>query len=373
VFYQGGSELTVRPGPSAILGWMPKTLVTGATGFIGSHLVRALATRGDELKLLIRTDSSADHLAPLEFDRVNGDVTDRRAVRRAVEGADRVFHVAGSTSMRKGRGPRVLEVNVGGTRLVCEEALAAGVERLVFTSSASALGPAPPRGKADETQDFPAVARGIPYVHSKHEAEAEALRVAAHGLDVVIVNPTFVLGPEDPKGTSMDLVRRFLLRQIPMYVDGGLNVSDVRDVSSGHVLADEKGVPGERYILAGRNFSLQRLFADLSRISGVPAPALKVPASAAVAAAEAVERFDLPLAISVDETRSAAMWWTYSGAKAKRELGYEPRSHEETLTDAVDWQAAQLGDRVGGEPGIAGAALDAVGRAARLAGRLAGG
>lgn len=349
---------------------MARTLVTGATGFIGSHLARALAGRGDELRLLIRTDTSADHLDPLEFDRVNGDVTDRRAVRRAVGGVDRVFHVAGSTSMRRGRGAHVLEVNVGGTRLVCEEALAAGVERVVFTSSASALGPAPPRGRADETQEFPAVARGIPYVHSKHEAEAEALRVAAHGLEVVIVNPTFVLGPDDPKGTSMDLVRRFLLRRIPMYVDGGLNVSDVRDVAAGHLLADEKGAPGERYILAGRNFSLQRLFADLSRISGVPAPSLKVPASVAVTAAEAVERFGLPLAVSVDETRSAAMWWTYSGAKAKRELGYTARSHEETLTEAVEWQAAQLGDRVGGDPGLAEHALDAVGRASRLAGRL---
>jgi dihydroflavonol-4-reductase len=349
---------------------MRKTLVTGATGFIGSHLARALAERGDELRLLIRTESPAEHLAALEFERVNGDVTDRRAVRRAVGGVDRVFHVAGQTSMRRGRAARVMEVNVGGTRLVCEEALDAGVERVVFTSSASALGPAPPRGRADETQEFSAAARGIPYVHSKHEAEAEALRVAAHGLDVVIVNPTFVLGPEDPKGTSMDLVRRFLLRRIPVYVDGGLNVSDVRDVARGHILADEKGVAGERYILAGRNFSLQRLFADLSRISDVPAPALKVPAPFALATAEAVERLELPLAITVDETRSASMWWTYSGAKAKRELGYEPRSHEETLTDAVEWQAEQLGERVGGEPGLAGQALDVAGRAARLAGRL---
>ncbi len=351
---------------------MAKTLITGGTGFIGSHLARALAARGDDLRLLIRSANPAEHLSDLDFDRVNGDVTDRRAVRRAVDGVDRVFHVAGVTSMRRDQAARLQAVNVGGTRLLCEEALDAGVERVIHTSSAAALGPAKSRGRADETQSFPAIARGIPYVHSKHEAEAEALRVAAHGLDVVIVNPTFVLGPEDPTGSSMGLVRRFLLRQIPVYVDGGINISDVRDVADGHLLAAAEGLPGERYILGGRNFTLQRLFADLARISGVPAPVLKLPAGLALGAAEAVERFGLPVPvpISADETRSASLWWTYSAAKAKRELDWHPRGHEETLTDAIAWQAEQLGDRVGGDPSIASQALGAAARAARLAGSV---
>lgn len=349
---------------------MAKTLLTGGTGFIGSHLARALLERGDELRLLIRSSSSDDHLADLEFERVNGDITDRRAVRRAMDGVDRVFHVAGVTSMRRGSAARVLRTNVDGTRVVCEEALEAGVGRLVHCSSAAALGPAEPGGRADEDQPFPAAARGIPYVHSKHEAEGEALRVAAHGLDVVIVNPTFVFGPDDPTGTSMSLVKRFLLREIPLYVNGGINISDVRDVARGHVLADERGRPGERYILAGRNFTLQRLFADLSRISGVPAPQVRLPAGLAVSAAEAVERLGLPVPISADEARSAALWWTYTPAKAKRELGYKPRPHEETIVDAVTWQAGQLGDRVGGSPGVAETALAAAAGAARLAGRL---
>ncbi len=346
------------------------TLLTGGTGYIGSHLLRALTERGDRLRVLIRTGNPAEHLARVDFERVNGDVTDRRAVRRAVEGVDRVFHVAGVTSMRRGAAERVAAVNVGGTRIVCEEALAAGVERLVHTSSAAALGPAPENGRADETQPFPASARGIPYVHTKHEAEGEALRVAAHGLDVVIVNPTFVLGPEAPSVTSMGLVKRFLLREVPVYVNGGINVSDVRDVAAGHLLADELGRSGERYLLAGRNFTLQRLFADLSRLSGVPAPPLKLPAGIAAGAAGAVERLGLPLPISADEARSAAMWWTYSGAKAKRELGYSPRPHEETLSDAVNWQMHELGSRVGGNPGVADQAFAAAGTAVRLAGRL---
>lgn len=357
-------------GATTISEAMAKTLVTGGTGFIGSHLVRALDERGDDLRLLIRSASSADHLTDFGFERVNGDITDRRAVRRAVAGCDRVFHVAGLTSMRRGRAARVVRTNVEGTRLLCEEALAAGVGRVVHCSSAAALGPAQPGERADESQAFPASARGIPYVHSKHEAESEALRVAAHGLDVVIVNPTFVLGPEDPTGTSMDLVKRFLTREIPVYVNGGINISDVRDVAAGHLLADEQGNAGERYILAGRNFTLQRLFADLSRISGVSAPEIRLPASLALGAAEATERLGLPVPISADETRSAALWWTYSPAKAKRELDYRPRPHEETLTDAVAWQSEELGDRVGGEPGLAGQVLHAAGRAARIAGRL---
>jgi dihydroflavonol-4-reductase len=272
--------------------------------------------------------------------------------------------------MRRGAASKVIATNVGGTRILCEEALEAGVGRVVHCSSAAAIGPAPPRGRADETQAFPAAARRITYVYSKHEAEGEALRVAAHGLDVVIVNPTFVLGPDDPTGTSMGLVRRFLQREIPVYVDGGINISDVRDVAQGQILADEVGASGERYLLAGRNFTLQRLFADLERISGVPAPALKLPSGLAQGAADAVERFGLPVPVSADEVRSASLWWTYTPAKAKRELGYRPRPHEETLADAVAWQSEQLGDRVGRSSGVTDLALGAARRAGRLAGRL---
>src|SRR5919106_2082640 len=199
---------------------MPKTLVTGASGFIGSHLARALAQRGDDLRLLVRRGSSLDHVEDLEFERVTGDITDRRAVRRAMKGTERVFHVAGSTSMRSKDRERVFEVNVGGTRNVVEEAMRAEVEQVIHTSSAGAIGPARPGGTADEAQGFTAGHLGIAYVNSKHESEVEALRAAARGLPLVVVNPTFVLGPEDPSGTSNGLVKRVMLRQIPFYVDG---------------------------------------------------------------------------------------------------------------------------------------------------------
>jgi dihydroflavonol-4-reductase len=350
---------------------MGKTLVTGGTGFLGSHVVRALAKRGDDLRLLVRKSSVLEHLSGIDFDRVTGDVGDRRSVRRAMKDAHRVFHVAGVTSMRPQDRERVFEINVGGTRNVLEEALRADVERVVFTSSVAAIGPAKRERTADERQQFTAGGLGIAYINSKHEAEMEAWRIAAHGLQVVAVNPSFVLGPDDPYGTSNTLVRRFLLRRLPIYVDGGLNIVDVRDVAAGHLLADEKGEAGERYILGGRNFTLARLFADLARISGVEPPALRVPAPVALLGIEVAARTRLPAPVSPDELRSGLQWWTYRTTKAKRELGFAPRPHEETLEDTVRWQLEQLGQRAERARPL-DAPLAAVGRAVRLADRLLG-
>jgi dihydroflavonol-4-reductase len=344
---------------------MATTLLTGGTGFIGAHVARALFRRGDELRILARRGSSLDHLEGIEFERATGDVTDRRAVRRALEGASRVFHVAGRTSLRAQDRQAVFDANLKGARVTFEEALSAGVERLVHTSSVAAIGPAKPRGTADETQPFTAGHLGIAYVNSKHEAEMEGLRLATKGLPIVFVNPSFVLGPDDPKGTSMALVRRFLLRRIPAYVEGALNVVDVRDVARGHLLADRKGEVGERYILGGRNFTFDRLFADLARLSGVDPPALRLPGRVALGAVEAGSRLGLPLPTSRDEVRSATQWWTYRNAKARKELGFRPRPHEETLEDAVAWQSAQLGDRAAPRSGPEEVALRAFGRLLR--------
>lgn len=349
---------------------MAKTLVTGGSGFIGSHLVRALAERGDELRLLARRRSKLDHLEGIEFERATGDITDRAAVRRAMKDVERVFHVAGRTSLRARDRKAVFDANLRGARIVFEEALAAGVQRLVHTSTVGAIGVAKPRGTADETTPFEIGHLGLAYVNSKHEAELEAFRLAAHGLPVVIVNPSFVLGPDDPSGTSMGLVRRFCLGQIPAYVDGGLNIVDVRDIAAGHLLADERGEVGERYILAGRNFTLQRLFADLGRISGVRPPALKVPARLARLGGGVAAASGLPFPVEPYELVSASLWWTYRNTKARRELGFKPRPHEETLEDAVRWQLGELGSR--GRSGPGRAPLQVVGRAASAAGRLVG-
>src|SRR5215207_6031712 len=251
---------------------MAKTLVTGATGFVGLHLARELAHRGDDLRLLVREGSNTEPLEGIEWERAIGDVTDRDSVRKAMKGVDRVFHVAGTTSMRTRARDRVFEVNVEGTRNVMEEAQRAEVSRVVLTSSSSAVGAAKPGETIDEDHPFTVGRLGIAYINSKHEAELVAMRTAAKGLPVVIVNPSFVLGPDDPNpsGTSNALVRRMLLRRIPGYLDGAINIVDVRDVAIGHLLAAERGESAERYLLTGRNFTLQRLFADLSRIANVP-------------------------------------------------------------------------------------------------------
>jgi dihydroflavonol-4-reductase len=327
-----------------------KTLVTGGAGFVGSHLVRALAERGDDLRLLFRKTTRTEHVADLDVERATGDITDRRAVRRALRGVDRVFHAAGRTSMRRVDREKVFETNVTGARVVFEEALRAEVERVVHTSSVSAVGTAPRGGTADESTSFNLGHLGVAYVNSKHEAEVEGLRLAAKGLPIVFVNPSFVFGPDDPTRTSMGLVRRFLLGRVPAYVEGALNVVDVRDVAAGHLLADERGEVGERYILAGRNFTLDRLFADLSRLSGVPPP-VKLPTGMVLASVELAERLGFRAPTSRDEVRSGALWWTYRNTKARRELEFKPRPHEETLGDAVAWQLAELGQRARRERG----------------------
>ena len=315
---------------------MAATLVTGATGLVGSRVARLLAERGDDVRATVRQGSLLDNLDGLDVDVVTCDVLDRRAVRRALRGVDRVFHIAGMTSLRASADP-LFRVNVEGTRIVLEEALRAGVTRAVYTSSVAAIGPAPRGSTADETQVFRAGRFGLAYLNSKHEAEAVALQVCARGLDVVIVSPAHVFGRGDVYRSSTELVWRFLRREIPAYVDGALNVVDVDDVARGHLLADERGATGERYILGNRNFTLDRLFADLGRLSGVEPPALKLPLPAALAFARAAETLPGRSPATVDEVRLSSLWWAFRSTKAKRELGWAPSHHEDTLASTIEW------------------------------------
>jgi dihydroflavonol-4-reductase len=292
---------------------VPKTLVTGATGFIGSAVARALARRGDDLRLVVREGARTEGIEELDYEAAKADI---------------------------------FEVNTVGTRTLLEECLKAEVERVVYTSSVAAIGPAPAGGTADETQVFTAGGLAIPYVNSKHEAEVEALRLAAHGLPLVCVNPTFVFGRGDYHGGSTGVVRRFLLGRIPVYTDGALNVVDVEDVATGHLLADSQGEIGERYILGNRNYTWDRLFADLARLSGVEPPPLKLPAPLALRMAELLERGPGRPPASPVEIRSASQWWTYRNTKAKRELGWSTSPHEDTIEATVEWYLEREGDRV---------------------------
>ena len=329
---------------------MPKTLVTGGNGFVGSPLVRLLAERGDDLRLTIRKRSRLDNIADLDVERVECDVRDRRAVRRAMKGVDRVFHVAGLVSQRPEDEEALFETNVMGTRIVLEEALRAEVERVVLTSSVVAIGPAPWGETADERQLFTAAHLGIPYVNSKHEGEAEAMRLAAKGLPVVVVNPGSVFGPGDVYGRATATVRRFMLGRVPAYVAGGLNVVDVDDVARGHLLADERGKVGERYILGNRNYTLDRLFADLARLSGIEAPALKLSAPVALRLVQAAEAAGVQTGITLTDVKVSSQWWCYRNGKAKRELGWTTTPHEDTIEATVAWYRDREAERLARTP-----------------------
>ncbi|MDQ3588482.1 MAG: SDR family NAD(P)-dependent oxidoreductase [Actinomycetota bacterium] len=356
---------------------MAKTLLTGATGFIGSHLARGLVQRGDDLRVTVRARSPVEVLQGIDCEQVRCDVTDRRAVRRALKGVDRVFHAAGVTSIRQADAERMFEVNVGGAKTVLGECLRADVARVVLTSSAAALGPAPRGGTADETQLFTAGHLDIPYVSSVHEAEVEAMRLAARGLPLVCVNPTATFGAGDIHLTSTRLVRNFLLGRLPMYSGGAFCMVDVRDVVRGHLLADELGGVAERYILGGRNFTFDRFFADLGRISGV-APPVRIPGPLATVGARA-----LAIAgrspLRRNELSAARHWWTYRATKAKRELLWRARPHEETLEDTVAWHLEREHERIARtrhsqqlQYRLAGAALGTADGAMRAVGQVLG-
>jgi dihydroflavonol-4-reductase len=353
---------------------VPKTLVTGGTGLIGSHVVRGLVERGDDVRVTARATSRMDNLEGLDVEVVRGDALDRRAVRRALRDVERVFHCVGLTSLRASR-RRLEEVNVQAARVVLDECLRAEVARVTFTSSVAAIGPAVAGSTADESSPFDPRAGAIPYVAAKREAEMEALRMAARGLPVVIVSPAHVLGRGDLHRSSTDLVRRFLRREIPAYVDGALNVVAVEDVARGHLLADERGEVGERYILGNRNYTLDRLFADLGRLSGVEPPALKLPLAAALAFAEAAQRLPGRPLVTRLEVLASSMWWTYRNTKAKRELGWKPSPHEDAIEETIAWYREREGSKLA-PPGarqplpfrVAGYAADRLsGLAARFA------
>jgi dihydroflavonol-4-reductase len=324
---------------------VPTTLLTGGAGLVGSHIARLLVKRGDELRVTVRARTRLENLAGIEYEPVRCDILQRAEVRRAMRGVERVFHTAGLTNLRATH-DRLFRVNVLGTRIVLEEALRAGVERVVFTSSVAAVGPAQRGSTADETQVFRAGGYGLAYVNSKHEAETEALRLAAHGLPVVIVNPAYVLGRGDVNRSSTELVRRFLRREITAYVDGAVNVVDAEDVAEGHLLADEKGAIGERYILGNRNFTLDRLFADLGRLSGVEPPAVKLPLQAAYLLANAAERMPGRPVVTVAEVRAASLWWAFRSGKARKQLGWVPSHHEDTLEKTIAWYREREGERL---------------------------
>ncbi|QXD16686.1 SDR family oxidoreductase [Rhodocaloribacter litoris] len=316
-----------------------KTLVTGATGLVGAALTRLLVAQGVEVRILRRPASRLDLLgdAAGHVEHALGDVTDPGSLRGAFEGVSRVYHVAGYVGQGRNRRERarLFHVNVEGTAHVVDAALAAGVERLVHTSSVAALGRLPgPDVVLDETASWHDAPSPSPYALSKYRAELEVQRGVAEGLDAVIVNPALVFGPGRPGENTRRLVDLVRKRRLPAVPAGGTCVVDVEDVAEGHIRAMAHGHTGERYILAGDNLSWREIAETLARAFGVPPPRWTLsPRLAwwlgAVAEAVALLTRTSPR-LTREMARHSAHRYRYSNRKAVEALGCRFRPFRET-------------------------------------------
>ena len=314
-----------------------RAVVTGATGFLGGHVARQLAERGDDVVATYRNPERLPRLRSIHVDSVRADVLDRGALRRAMRGADAVFHTAGYVGSRPV--DRVFQLNALAPRLVIEAAAAEGVARVILTSSVAAVGPAAPGEVATENSVY----RGDnAYGDSKHEGEAEAFAAGARlEIEVIAVEPSYVLGvPLDrsqPGETSTRIVGNYLAGRLPGIVDGGgTNIVDVDDVARGHLLAHDRGRPGERYILGGVNLGWVELIDRIADLSGIHHPIAVLPAEAATLA-RAQAALHLPGLIAPEGLLLMAANWRASSQKARKELRYRSRPLETTLQETIDW------------------------------------
>jgi dihydroflavonol-4-reductase len=346
-----------------------RVCVTGATGFVGGHLVRELVERGHEVRVTFREPARLERLAGFQPEPVKADVLDRAAMRRAVRGCDLVFHAAGFVGSRPAE--TVWRVNALSPRVAVEAAAAEEVPRLVLTSSVAGLGPAPPGKAADETNPFADGGLGLTYANSKHEGEIEAVAAGVRlGVDVVVVNPSYVFGvPIDrsqPGETSTRTIGSYMRGRLPVVVDSHANFVDVRDVARGHLRAAERGRPGERYILGGHDRGWVKLIERVGELSGVRHPIAVLPAELG-RPARRVRSLGIPVPVSAEGVVLMAQNWRYSSRKAYRELGYRWRPLDDTLRDTIEWYRELIdAGRLDGRP----SALSLTAAGVRLAGRV---
>ena len=322
--------------------------VTGASGFIGANLVHELNARGHRVKALLRPNADLRGLQGADFERVDGDVSDRAALEQALRGCDWCFHVAASYHLWLRDYAPMYAANVEGTRNVIEAATRAGCSRIVYTSTVGCIGlPKDANGVVTPTDESTPVSEAQMSNHyklSKWKAEVVARELAAQGAPVIIVNPSAPVGPRDVKPTPTgQVIVDFLNRAMPAYLDTGLNWVHVRDVATGHILAAEKGRAGERYILGHEqgNWTMKETLDLLAEITGVPAPGFRVPYWVALSAARVNEVFanltGKPPKAPVAGVRMAKCKMFFNPAKAVRELGLPQTPPREALSDAVEW------------------------------------
>lgn len=324
------------------------TLVTGASGFVGSAVARRLLQAGHDVRVLTRKQSVLRNLEGLPVEQVTGDLTDAGSLARALRGCDALFHVAADYRLWVPDPEAMHAINVGGTAVLMKAAIAAGVTRVVYTSSVATLGIASGDALSDEKTPVHLSDMIGPYKRSKFLAEQEVLRsVREDSLPAVIVNPSTPVGPRDHKPTPTGRIILDAARgRIPAYVDTGLNIVHVDDVAEGHLAAFERGTIGERYILGSENLSLREILTRVTRLVGRAPPRIRLPHNLLLPVAYVAEAWTRlrgrgrPV-VTVDELRMSRKRMYFSSEKARRALGYEPRPAETALIDAVDWFRAQ--------------------------------
>lgn len=322
--------------------------VTGATGFLGSHVARVLAEQGAELRLLVRPTSDLRNLEGLNADRVIGDLRDPATLEKVLSGCDALFHVAADYRLWVRDPDEMYRSNVEGTRSLLDAARKQGVRRIVYTSSVATMGftsgLASNQGIVADEQSPVGIKDMIGhYKRSKFMAEQVALKAARSGADVVVVNPTTPIGERDIKPTpSGRIIVDFLKRKFPAYVETGLNLVDATECARGHVQALEKGRAGERYILGGENLTLKQILDRLAAITGLKAPTVKLPYFFALATGVVDEMVTGRLLgreprATIDAVRMGRKMMFVSSAKAERELGWRTVPVEGALRRSVEW------------------------------------
>ncbi len=317
--------------------------VTGATGFVGSHVARALGEQGANLRLLVRPSSALRNIEDLKADRVSGDLRDKASLKKAVAGCDVVFHVAADYRLWVRNPEEMYRSNVEGTRAILEASRENGVRRVVYTSSVATMGFTSNGHLADEASPVSLANMIGHYKRSKFMAEEVAIEAGRSGMDVVVVNPTTPVGDRDIKPTPTGrIVVDFLKKKFPAYVDTGLNLVDVDECARGHVSALEKGRSGERYILGGENLTLKQILDKLASITGLPSPTIKVPYVVALATGAVDQvvtgyiRRREPRA-TIDAVRMGRKKMFVVSSKAERELGWRIVPVDSALRRAVEW------------------------------------
>lgn len=319
-----------------------KTFVTGATGFIGASIVRELLRDGREIRALVRESSDLSNLQGLDVELWKGDLLDSAGLRKGLVGCDVLYHAAADYRLWTSKPEEMYRTNVGGTTAVLEAALENSLSRVVYTSSVGTLGN-PGGGNPGTEETAVSLADMVgPYKKSKYLAEREAEKFIARGLPLVIVNPSTPVGPGDVKPTPTGkIIVDFLKRKMPAYLDTGLNLIGVEECARGHILAEQKGIIGRKYILGNTNLSLCDIFKMLQEITGIPAPKVRLPYAPVLVAAWLNEGFSRitgrePL-IPLAGVRMAAHHMYFDSGRAIRELGLPQMPVRDALERAVSW------------------------------------